>query len=64
MPYLSAARTASLPATLRTLFDCGVSFPSEDFGSPIINSSASYSLKIVVSGYIPTQTDSHQPIFK
>lgn len=39
--YLSAARTASLLATLRTLFDCGVSFPSWDFGRPIINSSTS-----------------------
>jgi hypothetical protein len=48
MYYLSAARTASLPATLRTMFDCVVSIPSEDFGSPIINSSASYNLETVL----------------
>lgn len=38
---LWAARTANLPATLRTLLDCGVSLPSQDFGSPIMNSSTS-----------------------
>lgn len=48
MHYLSAARTANLPATLRTMFDCVVSFPSEDFGSPIINSSASYNFKHLI----------------
>ena len=45
MDYLSAARIASLPATERTMFDCIVSSPSQDFGSPIINSSASYNSK-------------------
>jgi hypothetical protein len=39
--HLSAARTASLPMTLRTLFDCSVSLPSADTGRPTMSSSAS-----------------------
>jgi len=45
MDYLAAARLASLPVKERTKFDCIVSSPSQDFGSPIINSSASYNSK-------------------
>lgn len=36
---------ASLPTTLRTLLDCGVSLPSADTGSPTISSSASCEAK-------------------
>ena len=46
--HLSAAWTASLPATLRTLLDWGVSFPSQDLGRPMMNSSASYTTSITL----------------
>jgi len=59
MDYLSAARIASLPATVRTMFHCIVSFPSQPnfkhrTGQKMIQTSSSAMFIIRTSSFCPS----------